>query len=156
MGDTINRLYNQNLGSDSAIPTHQVLSHKLDLSWKLAEWRHNLPTSLRIMISLELQHENTLPPLEILRLRIFLTLRYLNVQILILRPVLVKFLDFKPGSDHEEHELALLRSSGFCVLQECSTACMEAISMIDMVLKPAKTYEATTLHGAWWFNTYYG
>jgi hypothetical protein len=156
MGDAVNKLYNQNCGSDSAMTTHNILAHKLDLSWKLTEWRHNLPSSLRIMTSLELQQENNLPPLELLRLRIFLTLRYLNVQILILRPISLKFLDYNFNPDHSEHELALLRGSGLCALQECSTVCMEAINISDMILKPMKAYEANTLHGAWWFNTYYG
>lgn len=156
MGDAIDRLYNQNLGLDPGITTYKILAHKLDLSWKLAEWRHNLPSSLKIMTSLELSQENKLPPLEILRMRIFLTLRYLNVQILILRPILPKFLDYKFNSDHDEHELGLLQGSGLCAVQECSTACMETINIIHMILKPVKTYEATTLHGAWWFSTYYG
>ncbi|KFY82436.1 hypothetical protein V500_10548 [Pseudogymnoascus sp. VKM F-4518 (FW-2643)] len=155
MGHAVETLYNQNWGSDSAMTTHKTLAQKLDLSWKLAEWRHNLPSSLRIMTSLELQQDTNLPRLEPLRLRIFLTLRYLNVQILILRPILLKFLDHKFNPDHGEHEMALLQDSGLCTLQECSTACMEAINIIDMILKPVRTYEATTLHGAWWFNTYY-
>lgn len=136
--------------------THEILAHKLDLSWKLAEWQQNLPSAIRIIASSELQQGDNLPALEPLRLRIFLTLRYLNVQTLILRPIMLKFLDYKPNTDDGEHELALLKGPGLCALQECSAACIEDIKLMGRILNPCKPYQTTTLHGAWWFNTYYG
>jgi hypothetical protein len=154
----LEKLYNQNLEKYLVIGTEKVLAIRLELSWKLSKLRRNLPSTLKPITSQEILQEQATPTITIdhLRLRIFLTLRYLNTEILIHRAVLFKYLDYEFNLDSDSQELELLRSSGWCSLQECKTRCMEIIRMVATLLNPAKEFEAITLFGAWYHSSYFG
>lgn len=85
------------------------------------------------------------------RLTVILTLRYLNVRVLLHRQVLVKFLglirnNYQPTSLLDKQ---LLTQFGIGSLQ----ACLESASNIISIIY--RTGKRSNLLGAWWFSSYY-
>lgn len=154
MGNAVDQLYNKNLGPDPSLPISSLLARTLDVRGDLDKWCCGLPPMLTILTLLELEREDALPPVEILRLRVFLTLRYRSVEILVLRSCLRHYLDFDPELASAKHEVALLRGVGLSIVRQCAESSIELIDMIERLLLPFDRF-GDTLHGAWWFNTYY-
>ena len=152
MGETLEQLYDQNLGSSSSLSSYETLARKFALCWKLAEWQHALPPKLQLMTSSELLDGETLP-IEITRFRVLLSLRYLGTRILITRPILLRFLDFDGNSNGRDHELALLRDAGASGLRDCVHTCTEVIVIVGVIVNGFKN--DTNLMGAWWYSTFY-
>lgn len=156
MGEVVEKLYNQNLVLELAISTEKLLASRLDLIWRLGDWRNALPQALKPITSHDISWRSANPAIDDLRLRIFLTLRYKCVQVLVNRAVLFKYLDYQPESDVDSRELHLLQTSGQCSLQACQEDCRELIKLVAALLNPAKEFEDITLFGAWYFSSYHG
>lgn len=156
MGEAVEKLYNQNLGCGLAISTEKLLASRLDLIWRLGDWRNALPPILKPITSHGVYEIGAYRKIEHLRLRTFITLRYKCVQVLINRAVLFKYMDYQPEFDIESRELHLLQSSGRCSLHACQEECRDLVSFVAALLNPVEEFENITLFGAWYFSCYYG
>lgn len=147
------RLYDQNLGFRPLLPMSEALGQISQLCWKLAQWRDNLPTCLKIITSRNTV-DDVAPNLENVRLRVLLSLRYLGTRILVLRPVLDQFLDLPGTTASNEHQLQWLRSSGAVLLADVVRTCGDVLHISNDVILAASRSDLTLL-GAWWFSCYY-
>lgn len=86
-------------------------------------------------------------------LRIVLTLRHLNIRLLLHRPILVKFLDSGSETTTDVQDISMLRQIGSHSLQVCMHTAGEIISIVHAVVT---SLDATrTSIGAWWYTLYY-
>ncbi|KAH1594733.1 hypothetical protein KXX34_001853 [Aspergillus fumigatus] len=118
MGDAVDRLYGQNLEFQTHLPMSETLDRIFGLSWKLAHWQDNLPPTLQI-INTTKEALNDVPlTVGTTRFRVLLSLRYLGARILIIRPILRKFLDMGSMTASHEHRSEWLVNSGAGLLAE--------------------------------------
>lgn len=133
-----------------------MLERTLALEQKLAEWKLNLPSQLRR------RPWDTLDPDSVSisswdpvfdRLSVIIMLRYLNVRILLHRPVLSAFLlrrarlrSATSASEDEDHFFHDLGERSIKACEQC------AIDVVDIV---HRTSRPPALLGAWWFSAYY-
>ncbi|KAI9370114.1 putative Zn(II)2Cys6 transcription factor [Aspergillus egyptiacus] len=156
MGETVDRLYEGNLGFPTSSPTSEVLNRVSSLCWKLAQWQDRLPPYLQIInCDSETRDEDHLVISQgTLRFRVLLSLRYLGARVLILRPVLTNFfLDpsgiLAPG----EHQSRWLRKSGAGLLEDLVHTCHAVFQISKKILVGTRSDQ--NLLGAWWFLCYY-
>ncbi|CAK7215100.1 hypothetical protein SBRCBS47491_002367 [Sporothrix bragantina] len=152
VGETVERLYDQNLGSRPSPITSTILDEIAHLCWKLAKWQDSLHPVLRIIAS-----GDSIPDmsgtLETKRLCTLLSLRYLGTRILVLRPVLVYFLDPPAALAKTEHQAKWLCKSAAILLADLSRTCGNVLHIINSIL--TASHNDLNLLGAWWFSTYY-
>lgn len=152
MGDALERLYDQNLGFRTRLPMSETLNQISKLRWELAQWQDNLPPSLQIITSQEAVDDVPLTA-GTMRLRVLLSLRFLGVRILILRPVLSQFLDLPGTTASNEHQAEWLRNSGAVLLTDLVRTCGDILQISNNILSGSKN--DGNLLGAWWFSCYY-
>ncbi len=154
IGDVVDRLYDQNLGSRPHIPMSEPLVQISQFCWKLAQWQDNLPASLKIITSRNTIDDDVPRTLENVRLRVLLSLRYLGAKILVLRPVLNQFLDLPGATALNEHQSQWLRSSGAALLADVVCTCTDVLHISKNIILAASRNDQNLL-GAWWFSCYY-
>ncbi|KAJ3546805.1 hypothetical protein NM208_g1825 [Fusarium decemcellulare] len=143
------KLYGYNLGCGplSGVDTITQIFH---LQQSLDEWRDKLPVALHLVSSSNLADVN--PDASILeRFRFVLTLRYLNTQLLLQRPLLTELLKAEveePVQDQKFFDRVLQN-----LTPNCARPAEEIISIIHSVLTREDLGESFL--GAWWFNIYY-
>lgn len=152
MGDALERLYDQNLGLRNCLRMSESLNHISKLRWELAHWQDNLPSYLQIINSQETLDD---VPLTVgtTRLRVLLSLRFLGVRILVLRPILSQFLDLSGITASNEHQSELLRNSGSVLLADLVRTCGDILQISKSILVGSRKDQ--NLLGAWWFSCYY-
>lgn len=145
-------LYGHNLGCEEH-PTVCMVTRILQLQQELNEWRYTLPTCLCLTPSSSIAEssEANLESPNVERYRIILTLRYLNTQLLLHRPLLTKALlpestdPLQPRRASEQTEDSL----SHCYMQSAE----EIILLIHRVLTNRRL--GKSLLGSWWFTIYY-
>ncbi|CAG8942836.1 unnamed protein product [Penicillium salamii] len=152
MGDTVECLYDQNLGLRTRLPMSESLNQISKLRCELAQWQDNLPSCLQIVTS-----QDTLDdvPLTVgtTRLRVLLSLRFLGARILILRPILSQYLDLPGTTASNEHQTEWLRSSGAVPLADLVRTCADILQTSKNIMAGSRNDQ--NLLGAWWFSCYY-
>lgn len=88
-----------------------------------------------------------------LKFRVILTTRYLNVRVLLHRPVLVKFISASRSPDYDSQDLMLLKQIGMNSMQICMESAMEIIDIVFAAVSEPGWKES--LLGPWWFSLYY-
>jgi hypothetical protein len=150
MQEVLDSLYESNLGCETPHAVYEIASHILQFEQKLLEWRSKLPTCLSLIQHEDvLDHHNT----PITRFRVVLTLRYLNLRILVHRPMLQEYLAGIEKPDFQRHSATLFQigSSSLAACVHSAIAVVDVVSTIicsDSGLRP--------LLGAWWFCLFYG
>ncbi|EED16269.1 conserved hypothetical protein [Talaromyces stipitatus ATCC 10500] len=157
MGCIIDQLYAQNLGCGPPLSVGETVSRVLGIETQLQSWLLTLPDNLRqvtaTVIRDEIERAGIQPQFFPLKFRVILTLRYLHVQILLHRPVLVKFLDAMEASEAEISEDRLLKDIGCSSMKKIIES---AMGIIDIVYELVSSPEWTrNLLGAWWYTLYY-
>ncbi|KAH2595429.1 hypothetical protein KXW93_001859 [Aspergillus fumigatus] len=153
MGDAVDRLYGQNLEFQTHLPMSETLDRIFGLSWKLAHWQDNLPPTLQI-INTTKEALNDVPlTVGTTRFRVLLSLRYLGARILIIRPILRKFLDMGSMTASHEHRSEWLVNSGAGLLAELIRTCRNVLQISKSILLGSKSDQ--NLLGAWWFSCFY-
>ncbi|KAL4802084.1 putative Zn(II)2Cys6 transcription factor [Aspergillus unguis] len=153
MGDALDRLYGQNLEFQTRLPMSDTIDRVLGLCWKLAHWQDNLPPTLQI-INTTKEALNDVPlTVGTTRFRVLLSLRYLGAKILIIRPMLTKFLDMGSKTISHEHRLEWLVNSGAGLLAELIRTCRDVLQISKSILVGSKSDQ--NLLGAWWFSCFY-
>jgi hypothetical protein len=153
MGDTIDRLYGQNLGSIPPAYTSETLSQVSDLLSQLDQWQEQLPRHLKAIDASENMLENASKSLEITRLRVLLSFRYLGARILVLRAILTHFFSPSGRNNCNEHLSEWLLDSSFPLIADLVWTCLRIFRISTELL--AASANNQNLLGAWWFSCYY-
>ena len=152
----IDKLYGQNLGCEEPISVGDSITRILSISQNLEAWERSLPGNLGLVTLRDIQdakQPDYAEPQFTLKFRLILTLRYLHLQILLHRPILVKFIDACSENSMNSSDNRLLQQIGSNSLQVCSESAMNIIDMMYEVLH-STTWQKSLL-GAWWFSLYY-
>ena len=157
MGNIIDQVYGHNLGCDNGVSVSDLVSRVLSIEHQLFSWVISVPDGLRQLALQELREKiaqsDTQQQIFPLKFRVILTLRYLHVQILLHRPILVKFLDasLAPGLDPRDERI--LNEIGHSNMKKCVESAMKIIDIIyELLSTPGRQRD---LLGAWWFSLYY-
>ncbi|KAF3405249.1 hypothetical protein DPV78_002585 [Talaromyces pinophilus] len=152
----IDQLYGQNLGCDEPISVGESITKILSISQSLEVWERSLPENLSLVTLNDIQEAKQPDYGEAqftLKFRLILTLRYLHLQILLHRPILVKFIDACSEDSMNSSDHRLLQQIGSNSLQVCSESAMNIVDMMYEVLHSTAWHKS--LLGAWWFSLYY-
>lgn len=156
----IDQQYGQNCGSNTPMSVLDIISPLLSIDNDLRIWNRSLPIQLKTIDSSKIQewlvsscHPND-PASRSRRFQVVLTLRSLNVTILLHRRVLEKHLEFSSSSSlHDAAEFDMLHRLGrdsIEVLFKCSTEIISIVTILTRSHGPAQR-----LLPAWWFTLYY-
>lgn len=148
-GNVISKLYQNNIGADQWLSVALLFQRVVSCEGDLMEWRAHLPPSLGVKSKAEI-FQGLDDTTDFFRLSTVLTLRYLNVRLLIHRAMLARLLDH----DHKveaNHAGAFLQQFGQNSL-ELSAA--SATEMIDIIYTMSKAQHRMLT--SWWFSMYYG
>ncbi|KAJ0417773.1 putative Zn(II)2Cys6 transcription factor [Aspergillus carlsbadensis] len=153
MGDALERLYGQNLQFHTNLSMSETLDRISGLSWKLAHWQDSLPSTLQIINTTKEALSDVPLTVGTTRFRVLLSLRYLGAKILIIRPILRKFLDMGSMTPSHEHRSEWLLNSGSGLLAELVRTCRNVLQISKSILHGSKSDQ--NLLGAWWFSCFY-
>jgi hypothetical protein len=150
MQEVLDSLYGSNLGCETPHAVYEVASHVLQFEQKLLEWRSKLPVCLSLV-----QHEDVLNHHDtpITRFRVVLTLRYLNLRILVHRPMLQEYLAGIEKPDFQRHSATLFQI-GSSSLAACVHSAVEVVEIASTII--CSDSGLRPLLGAWWFCLFYG
>ncbi|PVH69077.1 hypothetical protein DL98DRAFT_626652 [Cadophora sp. DSE1049] len=152
LNEAVASLYGGNASKDTTIETQGVISGLLIATCRLLDWKLTLPENLQIVTAAEIPTIKD-EPLELQRCHVLLTVRYLGVRILVLRPILRDFLDYAMDEVNDVPKLSLLRTHGINYLRDCVDTCTELVATVDAILDTFRS--GTEIMGAWWFSVYY-
>ena len=144
-------LYGQNLGCDQLLNDIDIATHILKLEPELDRWQRELPPPLCIRspstMAFDSQENSTLE-----RLRIILTLRYLNLKVLLLRPFLSKSLELRVSENSRKDILSSADHLTSTSIRTCVGVAEDIITIVSSIIDAGRGHE---LLGAWWFTLYY-
>jgi hypothetical protein len=151
LGEVIEILYGNNLGCNASENLFDIASSLLQFEQKYMSWQHSLPPNFSLV---EPQNHNSAGTDQPnLRLRLILTLRFLNLRILTHRPMLSKYLEVVGSPHSDPHQLGILKQIGANSMRICIHSAMSMIKLVQEVLAPPEP--RPHLLGAWWFTLYY-
>ncbi|KAF9887006.1 hypothetical protein FE257_010622 [Aspergillus nanangensis] len=157
MWSIIDLLYGQNLGCDAPLSVSETVAQVFSVEQHLFAWEKSLPDALRITTPAALKETNPELPGDSnffsWKFRVILTLRYLNLRVLLHRPVLVRFIDACGGLQPDPQELRLLQQIGLNSMHICADSAMEIIDLVHQAVH--ETGWRHKVLGAWWFSLYY-
>lgn len=146
-------LYGANLDCTSPVEEKEIVSRIFKLEQGLDEWHYSLPPELKLVSSaVVLSYLDPDPVIH--RLRIVLSLRYLNLQVFLHRPALVRYIGQRSGTDTgscAQNSTGQLQATH---IQTCLACAKEIITIVHKVVSHG--IEAKKYLGAWWFSLYYG
>lgn len=151
-------LYGQNIGCDGPLPISETVAHIFGLEQRLFSWERSLAHPLQLISSASIENlpqdqmsSNNLHLSS--KFQVILTLRYLNLRVLLHRPILVKFITASRSPDRDPQDMRLLQQIGMNSLQICADSAMEIIDIVHRVV--SEPGWKRSLLGAWWFSLYY-
>jgi hypothetical protein len=158
MWKVIDQQYGQNLGFDTPPTVVDVISPLSSIDHELREWERELPQALKTVTFTELSdlvasYDPAGPIAKAKRFQVVLTLRSLNITILLHRPVLVKYFELASSPTTTATEASLLSRLGRNSIDTCFRCSMQVISIVNQLVQndgPAKY-----LLNVWWFTLYY-
>lgn len=153
MGDAVDRLYGQNLGSCTLMPMDEALRQVSDLLWQLEQWKDNLPRHLKVISSSRDMLDNIPFSLETTCFRVLLSLRYLGARVLVLRATLGQILPLPSRSTSNEPQSEWLLDFAFPLLTELTRTCANVFQISRDLLVASRNNR--NLLGAWWYPCYY-
>ncbi|KAI6356234.1 hypothetical protein MCOR25_007924 [Pyricularia grisea] len=158
MWNVIDVLYEGNLGCESPKNIFDIASHLLRIEHQLLDWQHKLPLTMPLVQPAELIGGTpTAAPSPLCRLRVILTLRYLNLRVLAHRPVLQSYLAELGAATVSGDSPAQRRTTLYQVGANSMRLCVQsATSIIEIVSHVVRSDGMTKqMLGAWWFSLYY-
>lgn len=157
MGKIIVSLYGSNLGCDDHASDTSTMTSIIQFGQELTDWQNSLPhhLSLRGADGLPQFSEADMHNSTIERFRIILTLRHLNIQLLLHRPMFIRSLGALLKDPKMPH-----RNAGSVNSMQASfdrVFVQVAESTIDIIYSVlTRPDHGRHLIGAWWFTLYYG
>lgn len=128
-----------------------MVTEVLKLEQDLSFWHHALALPLCIRSHGTILYDDEVASAE--RFRVVLTLRYLNLQVLLHRPFVTKFLDGRTGRSKEAGMMSSAEHLASGSIQNCIQSAEEIVSIVHSIVAANRTHD---LLGAWWFSLYYG
>lgn len=158
MWKVIDQQYAQNLGFDMPPTVIDVISPLSSIDNELREWDRALPWWLKTIRSTELldlisTYDPATPSGGGKRFQVVLTLRSLNLTILLHRPVLVKYFELCNTSASEKTEQTLISRLGRNSIEVCFTSSVEIITIVNTLVNDPG--HARRLLNVWWYALYY-
>ena len=158
MWKVVEHQYGQNLGTGIASNVVDVISPLSSIENEIREWERTLPQALKTVNASEFwslvsTYDPQSPQAKANRCRVVLTLRALNLTILLHRPVLVKLLELASLPDADPSEVALLKSLGHTSITTCFRSSQTIITIVSTLVASAPPLRQ--LLNAWWFTLYY-
>lgn len=146
-------MFGGNLGCDPLLSKKAIASNIFQFEQEIDEWNNALPDFLRTISSSSLSLEVPEDPLST-KFRIILTLRCLNLQVLLYRPVFNGAID---RSSEAQAQTKSMRSMDHMEANHIQSSLSSAKEIIDIVYGVI-TSQNLGRHflGAWWFSLYYG
>ncbi|KAK0642796.1 Thiamine repressible genes regulatory protein thi1 [Lasiodiplodia hormozganensis] len=160
LNQTITRCYDSNLGySTGPVPITKTVHHVFALETQLQDWKSCLPADLHYHAPKS--PPNTTTPASPLptassttlihtRAATVLILRFLNLRILVHRPILTTILDSVAANAAHHPPDLLLKQVGAYNLNCCLESALSIITIVRTTLR-----SAPQALGAWWFTLYY-
>ncbi|OBR11179.1 Fungal specific transcription factor domain-containing protein [Colletotrichum higginsianum IMI 349063] len=149
----IDDLYESNIGSISANPLSNTVSTVIRIGQQLADWQASLPLSMQLVEPGEVTNPET--KLALLRLRVILTLRHHNLQILSHRPILDRCLQSLDGSPQSSQEAAALQQAWHLSRTMCLRSAEAIIRLVEACKLANEAKPGFSFLGAWWFSLYF-
>lgn len=150
----IGTLYDHNLGCEEKQPETQIVSDILNLEQQLNDWRRNLPPALYLRSASNLPRQEHVQDQATERFRIILSLRCLNLQLLIYRPMLTtslgKYSSSANGAGQRHGSLSHMQMTFNRTQIQIAEDIIEIIYTV--LTDPGLGKD---LIGAWWFTLYY-
>ncbi|KAL4863687.1 fungal-specific transcription factor domain-containing protein [Aspergillus spectabilis] len=152
MGNTLDLLYDGNLGSNERILNYELTTRILRMRHLLEEWIPQLPAHMALIRGQDCATQLGNDP-AIDRFRMILTLRYHNLRILIHRAVLVRLCESIDDFDIHSHDILVLQDVTRSTVQITIDSATEIINIVRTVVESQSVQRG--LLGAWWFTLYY-
>lgn len=157
MGRIIGSLYGNNLGCEDQASDTVIMTSIIQFGQEISDWQQSLPQNMTLR-SVEALPQNTDEDDQGSlreRFRIILTLRYLNVQLLLHRPVFIRSLGalLKNPKTPYRH-MGSINSMHANLDRAFIQVAENTIDIIHGILK--RPDHGRHLIGAWWFTLYYG
>ncbi|KZL70537.1 fungal specific transcription factor domain-containing protein [Colletotrichum tofieldiae] len=149
----IDDLYESNIGSISAIPLTTTVSTVIHVGQKLADWQASLPLSMQLVEPSEVANPDS--KLMLLKLRVILTLRHHNLQILSHRPILDRCLQALDRSAQSPQEAATLQQAWHLSKSMCLRSAEATIRLVEACKQAHDAQPTISFLGAWWFSLYF-
>ncbi|USP74127.1 hypothetical protein yc1106_01401 [Curvularia clavata] len=151
MADVLDVLYGSNLGCEDHVDVFETASCLLKCEQRFFSWQRDLPKQISLIRLEDLEQEPN--EFKMMRLRIILTLRFLNLRILAHRPILCMYLENLGASPVDTLQLATLRQVGANSVR----LCVQSANTILSITSWASKHNSPSRHllGAWWFSLYY-
>ncbi|GKZ31223.1 hypothetical protein AbraIFM66950_011514 [Aspergillus brasiliensis] len=150
ISDILAQLYGDNMAANNSMGVFETLRSAFDLSWKLSEWRSSVPAEIRpgsVITAPEIPRA-----LQMQRFQTGLSLYFHAAQALIYRPVLLRFLQYKPDGTNATETLSLLKDSGFLTIKKCMYTCSGGVALAKTIVD--EQFLPTSLWGAWWMTNF--
>lgn len=154
----LDQIYGQNLGYGDDLPISSIITRLFSMEGSLIDWESKLPRGLGIIQPNEVaqrlaQDEPASPSHLALKLQMVLTLRYLNVRLLLHRAVLVRVLGSNGSAGSVDHEAALLQHVGPNSTKTCLDSALHTLDLVHATVTSPGSHKEVL--GAWWFSLYY-
>lgn len=154
----IDQLYGQNLGYGDDLSISTIIARLFPIAGSLIDWESMLPGGLSIIQPNEVaqrlaQDEPASPSHLALKLQMVLTLRYLNVRLLLHRAVLLRVLGRNATAGSVDHEAALLQHVGPNSTKTCLDSALHTLDLVHATVTSPGSHKEVL--GAWWFSLYY-
>lgn len=148
-------LYGHNL-SIGSLPANEILIRILRLQEILREWKRALPTTLSLLSSTAMSEVNIQDPIAE-KYRFILTLRYMNAQLLLYRPVLVILLQERTATASSPTNSGLQQSLTDQLQENLMECCLQSAQSIITLIHDVLSRDdlGRKFLGAWWFTIYY-
>lgn len=158
LGQVIEQLYDCNLGCSDPLTSRELLSQIFKFEDWLAAWQRDLPNDLRLVENETITvyaSQSTFSSMDSLRLkmRVILTLRQMNLRLLIHRPIIIRLLDRISSSQTDQHDASLLQQMGANSVRICMDITSQLVALVRSALIGVQG--SGPLLGAWWFTLYY-
>ncbi|KAK2039181.1 fungal-specific transcription factor domain-containing protein [Colletotrichum somersetense] len=149
----IDELYESNVGSTSVVTLTNTVSTVIHIGQKLGDWQASLPLSMQLVESSEVANPDTKPML--LKLRVILTLRHHNLQILSHRPILDRCLQALNRGAQSPQEAATLEQAWHLSKTACLRSAEGIIRLVEACKLASDVQPTFSFLGAWWFTLYF-
>jgi hypothetical protein len=153
MREALNTLYGANLGCDAPPTMYDTASHVHHLENRLLEWQSQLAPALTLIRHQDLMRHQR-HEIQLTKFQVVLTMRYLNLRILVHRPLLQEYLSTLQGTTADRRrKYATLCQIGSSSLATCIQSATEIIEIVSTIV--CSDGALRHLLGAWWFCLYY-
>ncbi|RSL38136.1 hypothetical protein CEP53_015143 [Fusarium sp. AF-6] len=154
MGRIITTLYGSNLGCDEQQSETVTVTSIIQFGQELTDWQNNLPPQLALRVSADLPLEGEIQDPTTERVRLILSHRYLNVQLLLHRPSFIR----SSGALLRDPMISTRNPAPVNHMQSnFDRTFVQVAENIIEIIHTVLTRPDLGRHliGAWWFTLYY-